>query len=143
MLRIFSYFSSFLWTFVNKEGWKEDILYILVTLFSTWKHDFFFQTSNLPLTFQNKWFFFFMGIFNLPLVFKGNLCHIIWTWKNTPKVSPFFRVGINFSYNEKKNWLTQKHILKCSPHQYWGARKKNQILIGFGKVIYLFYPVKG
>ncbi len=51
-----------------------------------------FQTSNLPLTFQNIWnFFFFMGISSLSLVFKSNLCHIIWTWKNTPKISPFFR----------------------------------------------------
>jgi hypothetical protein len=34
-------------------------------------------------------FFFFMDISSL-LTFKSNLCHIIWTWKNTPKISPIF-----------------------------------------------------
>ncbi len=31
---------------------------------------------------------FFMGIFNLLLASQNNLCHIILTSKNTPKVSP-------------------------------------------------------
>jgi hypothetical protein len=45
----------------NKEahGCKQDILYIFIILFSIWKHKKkVFQTSNLPLAFQNKWFFF-------------------------------------------------------------------------------------
>jgi hypothetical protein len=28
----------------------------------------------------------------------------------------------------KTNFINQKHILECSPHQYWSAWKKNQIL---------------
>jgi hypothetical protein len=61
-----------------------------------------FQTSNL-LAFQNKWFFF-MGISSL-LAFKSNLCHIIWTWKstpkNSPKISPFLRGWGWFCYENK------------------------------------------
>jgi len=47
----------------------------------------FFQTFNLPRAFQNKWILFFMVTSSLPLTFKKNLCHIIWTWKSTPIVA--------------------------------------------------------
>jgi hypothetical protein len=50
-----------------------------------------FQTSNLPLAFQNKWILFFHRHLYPPLTFKNNLCHIIWTWKSTPKVSSIFK----------------------------------------------------
>jgi hypothetical protein len=42
----------------------QDILYVLVTLFSTWKWEkIIFWTSSLPLAFQNNFYFiFFMGI---------------------------------------------------------------------------------
>jgi hypothetical protein len=29
----------------------------------------------------------------------------------------------------KQIWLTKKYILECSPHQYWGAWKKNQAFV--------------
>ncbi len=47
--------------------------------------------------------------------------------KKYPKSIPHvLRVGDDFSY--ETNSINQKIILECSPHQYWGALKKNQIL---------------
>jgi hypothetical protein len=83
-----------------------------------------YQTSNVPLTFQKKWFFFPISIFSLFLTFKSNLCHIIWTWKNTPrispKISPIFE-GLGMILVIKTNLINQKNniimfttsILKC------------------------------
>jgi hypothetical protein len=91
----------------------------------------FFQTSNLPLVFQNKWnFSFFMGISSLPLAFKRNLCHIIWTWKSipkiSPKVSPIF-LGLGMILVTKTNSVNHIYIymLTTSILRYL---KKNQIL---------------
>jgi hypothetical protein len=39
-----------------------------------------------------------------------------------------FFTGGGWFYLWKKNPLTKKEKCKCSPHQYWGAWKKNQIL---------------
>jgi len=80
-----------------------------------------FKSLNLLLTFQNKWnIFFIMGILSFPLAFQINLCYIIWTSKNTPKVSliitSFFR-GLRMKMNpinQKNNvrmFITS--ILKC------------------------------
>ncbi len=73
-----------------------------------------------------KLLFFFLGIFSLHLTFQNNLCHIIWTWKNTSKVSPtimsFFK-GLGMILVMKTNFINQKLIWECSPHQYWNAWK--------------------
>ncbi len=85
----------------------------------------------LPSPFQNKWFFFFMGISSLSLTSQNNLCHIIWTWKNTPKVSPtillLFR-GLGMILIMKTNSINHIYMYKCSPHQYWSAWKKLKYL---------------
>jgi len=70
---------------------------------------------------------FFMGIFNLLLASQNNLCHIILTSKNTPKVSPtimslFIKLG-TILIMKTKVLLTKKIILQCSPHQYFAFRK--------------------
>jgi hypothetical protein len=48
-----------------------------------------------------------MGISSLLLVFQNKMCHIIRTWKNTPKVSPiishFLGVGDDYGYENKLN----------------------------------------
>jgi hypothetical protein len=79
-----------------------------------------------------------MGISNLPLAFKSNFCHIIWTWKSTPKaslkISPIF-YRLKMILVMKKKLINQKIILECSANQYWDAWKKNQIL---AKTFHLF-----
>ncbi len=98
-------------------GCKKNILYILVTLFSTWKqkkNSFFNFLPSFTIWKQIKPLVFFMGISTLLLVSQNNLCHIIWTSKSTPKVSPtimsFFR-GVGMILVMKTNSSTQKIIL--------------------------------
>jgi hypothetical protein len=47
---------------------------------------------------------FLIGPSHLPLAFQKQFYHIIWTWKNTPKLSlkcVSFSVGDEFSYENK------------------------------------------
>ncbi len=113
-------------------GCKQDILYILAILFSTWKHQnnsiLYFKLSSNILK-QMRLLDFFMGISSLLLTLKSNLYLDL---KNTPKVSPtflsFFK-GCRWFLLWKQTLLTKINKLECSPHQYKDAWKKTQILV--------------
>ncbi len=67
------------------------------------------------------------SILSFPLAFQINLCHIIWTSKNTPKVSSiitsFFR-GLRM----KMNPINQKNNVRMFITSILKCLKKNQIL---------------
>jgi hypothetical protein len=110
------------------KGCKQDIFYILVTLFSTWKHEKkknsnFKHSSNI----SKQMIFFFMGISSLLLAFKSNLCHIIWTWKNTPKVSLIFQ-GLGMILVMKTNLINTKHYIRMFTTTILRCLKKKSIL---------------
>jgi hypothetical protein len=92
---------------MNAYGCKQDILYILVIFFSTWKHKkIVFQTSNLPFTFQNKWNFFFHGP---PSSFQKQFVLYHFGLKNTPK-KPHLRVVMILVM--KTNSINQKYYIR-------------------------------
>jgi hypothetical protein len=74
---------------------------------------------------------FFMGISSLLLTFQINLCHIIWTSKNTPKVSliitSFFK-GLGMNLVMKINSINQKNNVRMFTTSILRCLKKNQIL---------------
>jgi hypothetical protein len=110
-------------------GCKQYILYILVTLFSTQKQKT--KNSNLPQTFQTKWSISFsLWASSLPLTSQNNLCHIIWIWKSTPKISPtitspFKRLGMILVM--KMNCINQKTYIRMFTKSILSCLKKNQI----------------
>jgi len=80
------------------EGCKHNILYIFVTLFSIWN-----KKKIVLRTFLKK------------LASQNNLCHIIWTWKSTPKISPtiisLFK-GLGMNLIMRINYINQKNYIK-------------------------------
>jgi hypothetical protein len=74
----------------------------------------------------------FMGSFNLHIGSQSNLCHIIWTWKSTPKVTPkissFFR-GWEWFLVMKTNSINQKNYIGMFTTSILNCMKKNQIFV--------------